>query len=186
MSEGLSDNPTQQLVCVDSRGKENGRFVDRKTGHTAPGIKHLAIQVLVFNSSGDLVLHERPLKKVGGGVLDAPTTHILKGETKEESALRCLRNEYGISGKVDVKILGGYSYEKDYADGSCENEYCVAAFAVYDEKIIPNAEHTGKVFFIPAKSVLRELDSGSKSYPVWFRETIEIVKKDANGKKFFS
>ncbi|MBI4210833.1 MAG: NUDIX domain-containing protein [Candidatus Diapherotrites archaeon] len=186
MSAGLLDNPNQQLICVDANGIETGAVLDRRSAHSAPGTKHLAIQVLVFNKKNELVLHERPLKKVGGGVLDAPTTHVLAGETKEAAARRCLLAEYNISKKIPIKILGGYSYEKDYGDGSCENEYCLAAYCVYPGKITPAAEHAGMVFNVKASNVARELASGSLKYPVWLAETIKLVQNDSEGKKFFS
>lgn len=184
MSNGLSDNPGQSLICVDRSGKETGKTVDRRTGHTTPGVKHLAIQILVFNKKKELVLHERPLKKVGGGVLDAPTTHILAGEKPLDSALRCLKNEYGIE-KAEVKVLGGYSYEKDYGDGSCENEYCLAAFTEHSGKVSPAAEHAPKIINVPAKEALKDIKSGSNRYPVWLKETMEIVSKDKEGGKLF-
>lgn len=185
MSAGLSDNPAQQLIGVDSAGRETGKTIDRKSAHIAPGHKHFAIQVLVFNSKNELVLHERPINKVGGGVLDAPTTHVLAGETKQAAAQRCLRNEYGIP-KTDITVLSGYSYEKDYGDGSCENEYCLAAFTVYAGKIIPDKDHAPAVVNVPAKRVLEDIRSGSSRYPVWLKETVGIVAKDSEGKKFFA
>jgi isopentenyldiphosphate isomerase len=185
MSHGLLDNPNQLLVCVDEFGKVTGKIIDRRSGHTSPGVKHLAIQVLVFNDKKELVLHERPRNKVGGGVFDSPTTHVLAGEKPIDSAIRCLEDEYGIK-KVEIKILGGYSYEKDYGDGSCENEYCLAAFTEYSGKIIPSASHTNnKIIKIPAKTVLKDIQGGSSNYPVWLRETIRIVYSDEQGKNFF-
>jgi len=184
-SKGLEDKPAQKLICVDSDGKGSGRIIDRRSAHTTPGTKHLAIQVLVFNEKNELMLHERPLKKVGGGVLDAPTTHILAGETKEQSALRCLADEYGITQKIPVKILSGYSYEKDYGDGSCENEYCIAAFALYVGKITPDKEHAGKIVALAARDVLFELSTNPSRYPVWFAETVKTVNADKEGEKFF-
>ena len=188
MNHKLLDNPEQQLLCVDLNGRQNGKIVDRKSAHSNPGIKHLAIQVLVFTPKNDLVLHERPMKKVGGGVLDAPTTHVLKGETSEQAALRCLKNEYGIlAQKVSVSILSGFSYEKDYGDGSCENEFCLAAFCTFSGKIVPSKEHAGKIETIPAKKVLNALEAKNWElhYPIWFKETVEIVARDLKGKKFF-
>ena len=185
MSAGLSDNPHQQLILVDAAGKELGRTIDRKSAHTTPGRKHLAIQVLVFNSGNELVLHERPLKKVGGGVLDAPTTHVLKGEGTEQAARRCLRDEYGIAAKIPLVILGGCSYEKDYGDSSCENEFCLAAYCVYAGAIKPRAEHAPAVMAVSAKEVLMGINSGSAKYPVWLKETVGIVAKDREGGKFF-
>ena len=181
MSTALEDNPNQKMILVDAKGKPTGKIASRKACHTSPGIKHLAIQVLVFNPKNELVLHERPAKKVGGGVLDAPTTHVLNGETPEKAAMRCLKDEYGIA-KADVEVLGGFSYEKDYGDGSCENEFCLAAYVVFSGTIKPNAEHAGKIFNVPARKVVAELKSNPEKYPVWFKETVEIVKKSAKNK----
>lgn len=184
MSQALEDNPTQSMILVDSEGHPNGEILDRKTAHSTPGKKHLAIQVLVFNRKKELILHERPLKKVGGGVLDSPTTHILSGETPEQAANRCLKDEYGISG-ANVKVLSGFSYENDYGDGSCENEFCLAAFIVSTKNIQPNSEHAEKISNIKASQVFQELESNPKKYPVWFKETVKIVMNDSDGKKFF-
>ncbi|MEM4257351.1 MAG: NUDIX domain-containing protein [Candidatus Diapherotrites archaeon] len=184
MTQSLLDNPTQQLICVDEKGKETGKIVDRKTAHTKPGIKHLAIQILVFNEKKELVLHERPTKKIGGGVLDAPTTHVLAGETMLEAAKRCLKNEYGIINS-QIHILEGYSYEKDYEDGSCENEYCIAAYTVYEGEIKASKEHAPKISFIKAKQVKEEIEKNQEKYPVWLKETIKIVAKDKTAKKYF-
>ena len=186
MSEALKDNPEQEMICVDAFGGRTGRIIDRKTAHSTPGIKHLAIQVMVFNPQKELILHERPLKKVGGGVWDSPTTHVLNGETPSQAGVRCLKDEYGIaSNEEEITVLGGFSYEKDYGDGSCENEFCLAAFAVYTGSIKPNGEHVIKLMNFPAKKVRDEIKAGSSKYPVWFVETTRIVAADFNGKKFF-
>ena len=179
----LLDNPGQKMICVDRNGKEIGRVIDRKTAHMAPGITHLAIQVLVFNQRGEIILHKRPERKVGGGVWDCPTTHVLAGEKPDSAARRCLRDEYGISGQVEMHLLGGFFYEKDYGDGTCENEYCLVAFTVFGGEVKPNADYVKKVFPVPASKVLRELNS--EKYPVWFRETVKTVKGSPEGKKFF-
>ena len=57
------------MICVNPDGRQTGRVVDRKTAHTSPGVKHLAIQILVFNSKKEMILQERPMRKVGGGAL---------------------------------------------------------------------------------------------------------------------
>ena len=186
MSSGLQDNPTQRLICVDRDGRETGRVVDRKTAHSTPGVKHLAIQVLVFNSKGELVLHERPMTKVGGGVLDAPTTHVLAGETPVAAAARCLKNEYGITERLEIQILKGYSYDRDYGDGSCENEFCLSAFAVYDGEVRPNKAQAVRVVNLPVKEVVQELVTRPENFPVWFRDTVRTVKADPEGGKLFA
>jgi isopentenyldiphosphate isomerase len=186
MSIALKDNPAQRLICVDLDGRETGRVVDRKTAHSTPGVRHLAIQILVFNSEKELVLHERPMTKVGGGVLDSPTTHVLSGETPAGAAERCLRNEYGISEKLKVKILKGFAYDRDYGDGSCENEFCLSAFVVYDGEIRPDREQIVRIVRLPAREVVRDLIARPENFPVWFKETVRFVKDDPEGARFFS
>ncbi|MFX1536375.1 MAG: NUDIX domain-containing protein [Promethearchaeota archaeon] len=187
MNVKLFDNPLQQLIVIDANGKETGQIVDRKTAHTTPGIKHLAIQILVFTSQKELILHKRPSKKVGGGdVWDAPTTHVLNGETREQAARRCLKDEYGITENTPLSILSGYSYKKDYGDGTCENEYCLAAFVVYDGEIDGNHNHVEEIKYISTSQVFEELISNPRLYPIWFNETIQIVKLDFNAQKLFN
>ncbi|MFX1254251.1 MAG: NUDIX domain-containing protein [Promethearchaeota archaeon] len=187
MNLKLLDNPLQQLIVIDANGKETGQIVDRKTAHITPGVKHLAIQILVFTSQKDLILHKRPSKKVGGGdVWDAPTTHVLNGETRERAARRCLRDEYGITEKIPLSILSGFSYKKDYGDGTCENEYCIAAFVVYDGEIDGNHNHVEEIKTISISQIVEEITSKSQKYPVWFNETIQIVKLDPNAQKLFN
>jgi len=183
MNEKLMDKPNQIMKLVNSNGKETTETLDRKSCHITPGKKHLAIQVLLFNAGNALILHERPLNKVGNGGLDSPTTHVLAGESSEESARRCLLDEYGISEEIPITVLSGFSYEKDYGDGTCENEFCLAAFAIYEGKINHNEEHTQKVILVPAKKVLEEIKSDK--YPVWFKETVRIVSGNEKGKLLF-
>ncbi|VVB98724.1 Isopentenyl-diphosphate Delta-isomerase [uncultured archaeon] len=185
MSQGLMDNPDQKLIAVDSRGRQKGTLVSRFEAHVSPGIKHLAIQILLFGDNNEIILHERPMHKVGGGVLDAPTTHVLHGETPEKAALRCLRDEYGITKRVELKVLEGFSYEKDYGDGSCENEYCLAAFAAYGGPIMPNNDHALSIISMPAKEFLEGLSSEPDKYPIWLHRTVNIVLRDAEGQKPF-
>ena len=185
MSSGLQDNPTQKLICVDLTGRETGRVVDRKSAHTAPGVKHLAIQILVLNSKGELILHERSMNKVGGGVLDAPTTHVLVGETVQGAAARCLRNEYGITETLGIRVVEGFPYEKDYGDGSCENEFCLAAFALYDGGISLNRREADRIVYLPATELVRELVLGPENFSVWLKDTVRIVKADPEAGRFF-
>jgi isopentenyl-diphosphate delta-isomerase len=185
MSEGLKDNPTQKLICVDLNGRETGKVVDRKTAHTAPGVKHLAIQILVFNSKKEFILHERPMTKVGGGVLDAPTTHVLVGETPAQAAARCLKSEYGIPDGQEIRIVAGYSYERDYFDGTCENEFCLAAYTLYDGKIVPNKAQVVTIVRIPTWEVVEDLILRPENYPPWFKDTVRVVKDDIDGGTFF-
>ncbi len=184
MSSPLDDRPNQKLICVDRNGNETGQIIERRSAHTAPGTKHLAIQVIVFDGKGNMILHERPSHKVGGNTLDAPTTHVLAGETPEKAALRCVANEYNLK-PAEIIMLGGVSYEKDYHDGSCENEYLLAAYTVYTGPKINGSEDAPTVHYIKASKVLEDLKSSPKKYAAWFGMVVDIIRHDGNGNLLF-
>ena len=184
MSSPLDDRPNQKLICVDRSGNETGQIIERRNAHTAPGTKHLAIQVIVFDGKGNMILHERPARKVGGNTFDAPTTHVLAGETPDKAARRCVINEYNIK-PTEINMLGGVSYEKDYLDGSCENEYLLAAYTVYAGSKIKGSEEAPKIHYVKAGTVLKELKSNPQKYAAWFGMIVDIVWRDAAGKKLF-
>ncbi len=180
----LDDRPNQKLICVDGSGNPTGNIIDRKSAHTTPGTKHLAIQVLVFDNNGNIILHERPARKVGGNTLDAPTTHVLEGETPEGAAIRCVMDEYGIS-DAKIKVLSGVAYENDYKDGSCENEYVLAAYMVYNGPMIKGTKEAPVIHYIKPKDLLEELESKPQKYAVWLKFAVTIVKKDPSGRSLF-
>ncbi len=177
----------QLLIAVDAKGKPLGS-VQRWDAHSTPGVKHLAFAILVVNPKGEFILHMRPERKVGGSRLDTPVSHILSHETKDEAMLRCLREEYGIEARVPLVHFDGFSYEKDYGDGTCENEFCLVSIAFSDGRMKPNEKEVegGKLFFLPAKKALAEVRQNPGKYTIWFVEAIELLAKDPVGRKYLS
>ena len=173
-SPKLSHRAKQKLYEVNEKGKITGRIIARKIAHSGEGIKHLAIGVLVFTANNEIVLHKRLNTKVGGGTIDYPVTHVLEGETAEEAAFRCLKNEYGIKEKIALIKLFGFSYEKVYGDGTCENEYLIIYRANYNGKIIPNLKEMEKdIFRVKFNELLRDIKENPYKYSVWFQRTID-------------
>lgn len=178
---------SQLLFVSDEKGKLNGKFVQRWDAHSAPGVKHLAFAILVLNSKGEFVLHKRPGRKVGGGKLDTPVSHVLANETKNEAMWRCLKDEYGIEEHVPFVHFDGFSYYKDYGDGTCENEFCLVSIARYDGKIKPNEKEVeGKLVYLPARKALQEIKKNPDKYPVWFIKSIELLSKDSTGRTYLA
>jgi len=174
----LLDRAEQPMVAVDDGGNPTGEIVKRSAAHSSPGVKHLAFLVFVINSRKGLVLHRRHSGKIGGNTIDAPVSHVLHGETLEEAVHRCLKDEYGIREKLPLLNLGGFSYEKDYGDGTCENEYCLALVVEYDGALVPNPkEIEGGLIFLPAKEAVADSRKNPEKYAVWFNRAAEILGK---------
>jgi len=177
----MDDKAKQKMIVVDAEGKPTGQIIERGKAHEHPGVKHLAIQVLLFNSKNELILHNRHDSKIGGNTIDAPTTHVLEGETKEEAAWRCLKDEYGIKEKLQLNVLDGFSYEKKYPDGTCENEYCLVATATFDGEIKLNErEAVGNIILMPFEQTKKEVKENPQKFPPWFLKSFEIVEKNSN------
>ena len=102
----------QLLHAADEKGNLSGKLVKRWDAHTSPGLKHLAYGILVVNSKGEFVLHKRPERKVGGGKLDLPVSHILSTETHEQAYTRTLKEGYGVTEKLEFEDYGGWNVRK--------------------------------------------------------------------------
>ncbi len=173
----------QRLYVCDERGNTSGEIVERWKAHTTPGVKHLAFGILVLNEKNEIVLHKRPARKVGGGVLDIPVSHILEGETREQAMNRCLKEEYGITAKR-FEHYPGFSYYEEYPDGTCENEYCLISVIRHEGKFKPNPEEVeGELKVFPASKVVKEIRKHPRKYSIWFRKAIELLANDERGRK---
>ncbi len=173
----------QKLYISDEKGKTSGEIVERWKAHTAPGVKHVAFGVLVLNAKNEIVLHKRPTRKVGGGVLDIPVSHILEGETKEQAMNRCLKEEYGITAK-HFNHYQGFSYYEAYPDGTCENEYCLVSVIKHEGEFKPNPKEVeGEFVLLPAAKAVEEIKKNPQKYAIWFRKGIELLANDPRGRK---
>jgi isopentenyldiphosphate isomerase len=175
----------QQILHVSTRGgKRTGAKIDRWKAHTTPGVKHIAFAILVLNDKNEFVLHKRPRRKVGGGVLDTPVSHVLANETKEQAMKRCLKEEYGFAPKKFVHF-SGFSYEECYRDGTCENEYCLVSVARHAGAFKPNPlEVEGKLVLLPAKKAIAAIRAKPNRYAIWFRLSIKLLAKNKKGREY--
>lgn len=185
MNKKLVDRASQKLRVTDSKGKETGEMAERWLCHESPGKKHLAFAVFVINKKNEFALHRRSTIKIGGSLLDSPVSHVLAEESIEEAVYRCLKHEYGIAEKLPVENYGGFSYEKDYGDGTCENEFCLVLSVEYNGKIVPNPQEiTGEIIQMPIKKATIESKQAPELFEVWFNHAIPIFEKSNKAKKY--
>jgi isopentenyldiphosphate isomerase len=185
MNKKLVDRAKQRMRLVGEKGVETGEIAERWECHKSPGKKHLAFLVFVINGKKEFALHRRASSKVGEGKLDSPVSHVLAGETLEGAVHRCLGHEYGIAKKLPVDNYGGFSYEKDYDDGTCENEYCLVLSVEYDGELLPNkGEVEGEISFMPIKKALLESKQAPELFEVWFNLAVPVFEKSKLAKKY--
>jgi isopentenyldiphosphate isomerase len=185
MNQKLEDRANQKMRVTDSKGKETGEILSRKECHTAPGKKHLAFLVFVINGKNEFALHKRIASKVGDSLLDSPVSHILADETMEEAVHRCLKHEYGIQETLPVTKYGGFSYEKEYNDGTCENEYCLVLSVEHSGPLKPNPnEMEGGIILMSVKTALVNSKKNPEDFEVWFNLAVPVFEKSEKAKKY--
>ena len=178
MSQKLEDRANQQLRVCNALGEETGEIASRKECHSSPGKKHLAFIVFVINTKNEFALHKRIASKIGDSLLDSPVSHVLADESLEQAVHRCLKHEYSIQEMLPVKKHGGFSYNKDYGDGTCENEFCLVLSVNYSGPITPNPQEIeGTILFMPAKQAVSESKSSPEKFEVWFNLAIPVLEK---------
>ncbi|MFP3870479.1 MAG: NUDIX hydrolase YfcD [Syntrophobacteria bacterium] len=113
-------------------------------------LPHRGSYILVFNSKGELYVHKRSLAKdvfpgyydvVAGGV-------VLAGETYEESAVRELSEELGIS-RVPLKRLFDFYYEDEHI-----RVWGTAFSCLYDGEIVLQKEEIDEGTFMEMDHLL--------------------------------
>ncbi|MGC8744718.1 MAG: NUDIX hydrolase [Verrucomicrobiia bacterium] len=69
------------------------------------GLKHRAVHILIFNSKGEVFLQKRSMKKDRcPGTWDSSASgHLDKGESYDDAAMRELKEELGVTGKIELK-----------------------------------------------------------------------------------
>jgi len=185
MNKKLNDRAHQKLRVTDEQGNETGEIVNRSDAHATPGKKHLAFLVFVINDKNEFALHKRIASKVGDSLLDSPVSHVLAEETLEGAVYRCLKHEYGIEDALPIEKHGGFSYEKDYSDGTSENEYCLVLSVDYKGEIKPNPEEVeGKIIYMPVKQAISESKSNPEKFEVWFNHAAPVFEQSEKAKKY--
>ena len=173
------------LRLCDDQGNETGETAERWVCHKTPGKKHIAFIVFVVNDKKEFALHKRIASKIGDNLIDSPVSHVLADESVEEAVHRCLLHEYGIGERLSVEKFGGFSYEKDYGDGTCENEYCLVLLVEYSGEISPNPkEMEGNIIFAPMKQEIEESKSSPEKFEIWFNLAAPIFEKSEAAKKY--
>jgi isopentenyldiphosphate isomerase len=185
MNDKLVDRANQMMKLCDDQGNESGEVAERWLCHKSPGKKHIAFIVFVVNNKKEFALHKRIASKIGDNLIDSPVSHVLADENLEDAVHRCLLYEYGIRERLPVQNFGGFSYEKDYGDGTCENEYCLILLVEYSREITPNPkEMEGDIIFLPVKQAIAESRSNPEKFEIWFNLAAPIFEKSEKAKKY--
>lgn len=171
----------QILLVVDQNGQHTGRYVEKDRAHTGRGKKHLAISVLLYNRKGKVLLQHRK-HKIHNDIWDfTGSTHNMHkkdgtNETSEEATYRCLKREYGIDEKINLRVLGGVNYYAPYGE-YCENEHDIILVGEYNGRIKPSKEVSYNYKWVDKGDFLKDIGKNPKKYAPWAVLGSELLKR---------
>lgn len=164
----------QTILACDAKGKFL-EYIPKEVGHTGRGRRHLAITVLLYNSKSEVLLQRRK-HKIFNNIWDLTgATHPLHkadgtDEKLEETTLRCLEEEWGISPTSPrlrgVKKVGEFNYFAKYGD-LCENEHCAMMVVQYDGEITMDATDAYEYKWVEKGEFLKDIEENPKKYSPW-------------------
>jgi len=124
-SKTLHISEDELLVEVDKDNKKIGTLT-RKDAHSDPKRFHRAAHIMIFTTTGDIVLQQRSWNKsTGPGMWDMPGGHQAEGQTIDQCAMQELAEEVGISTELTLKRIGLYQ-------SNSQSEYYYLYYGISD------------------------------------------------------
>ncbi len=171
---------SQTLIVVDDNDNII-QYASRSICHRGDGLRHRGVAILLHNSKAEILLQKRKNELFDNKWDLAGATHPLhldhRNETYEESGIRCLKSEWGMTSPLQ-RVLA-FTYFERY-NNRCENEYCVLLRTEYDGRLNPNPRHIYEFRWGTWKQLVDELDREPKGFTPWLRKSVESL----NGSPF--
>lgn len=163
-----------QVVLVDSADTDLGTM-EKMEAHQK-GLMHRAVSILIFNTKGEWLLHQRAQEKYHAGGLWTNTccTHPYLGESYESAAERRMMEEMGM--KIDrerLVRLFDFTYKVKLDNGLTEHEYDRVFAYLTDAEPMPNAEEVMAWKYLRHEALVAEITSQPERYTPWFRIIFE-------------
>lgn len=163
-----------QVVLVDSADTDLGTM-EKMEAHQK-GLMHRAVSILIFNTKGEWLLHQRAQEKYHAGGLwtNACCTHPYLGESYESAAERRMMEEMGM--KIDrerLVHLFDFTYKVKLDNGLTEHEYDRVVAYLTDAEPMPNAEEVMAWKYLRHEALIAEITSQPERYTPWFRIIFE-------------
>ncbi|MDD2530009.1 MAG: isopentenyl-diphosphate Delta-isomerase [Bacteroidales bacterium] len=132
---------------------------------------HRAVSLLIMNSKGEWLLHQRALEKYHSPGLwtNACCTHPFIGESYEDAIRRRLIEEMGMEITGELKHELDFTYYAKLNDNLIEHEYDRLFSIVFDQIPNPNPEEVKDWKYISFKELKKDIQENPKNYTEWFK-----------------
>lgn len=170
---------TMMVELVDERGQACGSATVAQA-HAAPGLRHRAFSVHLFDSGGRLLLQQRAAVKTRFALrwANAACGHPAPGESVVAAATRRLAEEVGVE-EVELTEIGVYGYQAtDEKTGLVEHEYdhvLLGILAPRHAPARPDPTEVAALRWIPPHDLLTELAATPTAFAPWLAGVTEVA-----------
>ncbi len=156
-----------KLILVDSNDVQTGT-IEKMEAHRS-ALLHRAFSIFIFNSKGDMLLHQRAENKYHSGGLwtNACCSHPYEGQEIMAAAEKRLQHEMGFA--VPLTKAFEFIYKAPFDNGLTEYEYDHVFIGKYDGEIFPDKEEVKDFCFIGMDEIKSSLQSHPQKYTEWFK-----------------
>ncbi len=163
----------EKIILVDKNDMEIGSM-EKMEAHVK-GRLHRAFSIFIFNSKGEIMLHQRALHKYHSGGLWTNTccSHPRSGEKLDTAVHRRLQEEMGFD--CVLKEVKTFLYHAELDNNLIEHELDHIFIGYYEGEPSPNKEEVENWKWISAEELRKELIESPEKFTYWFKVSIEDV-----------
>ncbi|MEY4570883.1 MAG: hypothetical protein RLZ10_76 [Bacteroidota bacterium] len=155
------------VVLVDSHDHEIGTM-EKMEAHEK-GLLHRAFSVFLFNSKGEMLIHQRALSKYHSPGLwtNACCSHPAPNESILDAAKRRMIEEIGI--QTELSQAFSFEYREQFDNSLIEHELDHVLVGYTDEFPVINPNEVESFRWISIDSLMQEIKVSSEQFTVWFK-----------------
>jgi len=157
----------ERIILVDEHDNAIGTM-EKMEAHRK-GVLHRAFSVLLFNSSGEVLLQKRSKNKYHSGGLWTNTccSHPLPHESIKEATQRRLKHEMGID--LQPEFAFKFIYKTALDQNLIEHEYDHVFIGTFDGIPVINKDEVEEWKFMNLHSLRIDMKIFPEAYTPWFK-----------------
>jgi isopentenyl-diphosphate delta-isomerase len=165
-----------KVVLVTTNDEPIGEM-DKLEAHIQ-GMLHRAFSVFLFNSRGEMLIHQRDILKYHGGALwtNACCSHPQWGENVRESALERLHYEMGL--QCDIHPVFTFTYNTRVENNLIEHEFDHVFIGRTDALPKPNPSEVQGYRWVYPTLLEEQIVQNPEQFTSWFKMALpEVLRK---------
>ena len=164
-------------IALVNQNDEIIGFAEKQEAHLKD-FMHRAFSIFVFNSEGELMLHQRAFDKYHSPGLWTNTccSHLPEGMEMEEAVHVRLREEMGFD--VELQYLTKFHYRIEFSNGLIENEIDHIYVGFYNELPNPDPSEVAGYKWMSLPELKLDIDLNPDNYTYWLKHIIHNHYED--------